>query len=666
MSTKPRLLVPYGLKTLLEGLSRAVVCTQPANIAQYASFYFTELLQYRHENTQVKFSPVEDSKSGIPDTPVAKDKAESEMIETETEQYSGDQDPCSGNASIPEDMPAVLEEAVKCSLLHRDISNLLVSAHAVSSQLQPGEKDSGPAVAACKVNVKCQQQEQASSGSAEQSAGDPERLDKVSSKKQSHSTTALKKKASLNGTVPKMSTGQAVNPTTRGQDLDEQYLLPRGVPSNGRLTDGATPSFTDLTPKTIISKLQNVANLPGVVSNASEHPPDQTHSSAEGSAIYLAKQNVGSPMQVAAPPTQGVAKLKIKSGPTEDQQSTTEMPSCNLYQIHISVDRSASGICYEPAYIPGKNASVVHIVASVPTRKTGPTMVPNEAGSAIKLTPRIQTPTLHCRHPSQDPGQYKAVGKLYAPYVQKKFYSPGEGNKQRYSDASSQSSVSELNHTCLNSVQRNSMDRLCNKGENEQVNHWTFYQDGDLRQMDPTVNSQCRTEHLPNQRSKYMQFPFCPCMSHPPLSNVQPVRMPSPTYMASDEAEQIASSPSIFVGSSEWKTENALPSRHEQDLQSFTKPNSGNQMQDLSFKQDPVYVSGAVPVEEVQRRSATPSITYLAEARSMHSFTEHGNAIAIAVAATRCPSVMDGLDHKQCARVKEFQNSEGCIRPSQT
>ncbi|XP_075069533.1 calcium-binding tyrosine phosphorylation-regulated protein isoform X2 [Mixophyes fleayi] len=50
MPTKPRLLVPYGLKTLLEGLSRAVMVTQPGNIAHFASFYFTELMQYRKVN----------------------------------------------------------------------------------------------------------------------------------------------------------------------------------------------------------------------------------------------------------------------------------------------------------------------------------------------------------------------------------------------------------------------------------------------------------------------------------------------------------------------------------------------------------------------------------------------------------------------------------------
>ncbi|XP_030044107.1 calcium-binding tyrosine phosphorylation-regulated protein [Microcaecilia unicolor] len=50
MTAKPRLVVPYGLKTLLEGLSRAVLRIQPPSIAQFACIYFTELLQFRDAN----------------------------------------------------------------------------------------------------------------------------------------------------------------------------------------------------------------------------------------------------------------------------------------------------------------------------------------------------------------------------------------------------------------------------------------------------------------------------------------------------------------------------------------------------------------------------------------------------------------------------------------
>nr|XP_025037511.1 calcium-binding tyrosine phosphorylation-regulated protein isoform X3 [Pelodiscus sinensis] len=49
-SVKPRLVVPYGLKTLLEGVSRAVLKTSPSNITEFAALYFRELIAFREEN----------------------------------------------------------------------------------------------------------------------------------------------------------------------------------------------------------------------------------------------------------------------------------------------------------------------------------------------------------------------------------------------------------------------------------------------------------------------------------------------------------------------------------------------------------------------------------------------------------------------------------------
>nr|XP_008176844.1 calcium-binding tyrosine phosphorylation-regulated protein isoform X1 [Chrysemys picta bellii]XP_023955342.1 calcium-binding tyrosine phosphorylation-regulated protein isoform X1 [Chrysemys picta bellii] len=49
-SSKPRLVVPYGLKTLLEGVSRAVLKTNPSNITEFAALYFRELIAFREEN----------------------------------------------------------------------------------------------------------------------------------------------------------------------------------------------------------------------------------------------------------------------------------------------------------------------------------------------------------------------------------------------------------------------------------------------------------------------------------------------------------------------------------------------------------------------------------------------------------------------------------------
>ncbi|XP_021573906.1 calcium-binding tyrosine phosphorylation-regulated protein isoform X2 [Carlito syrichta] len=47
ISSKPRLVIPYGLKTLLEGLSRAILKNSPSNITQFAAIYFKELITFR-------------------------------------------------------------------------------------------------------------------------------------------------------------------------------------------------------------------------------------------------------------------------------------------------------------------------------------------------------------------------------------------------------------------------------------------------------------------------------------------------------------------------------------------------------------------------------------------------------------------------------------------
>lgn len=53
LSSKSRLVVPYGLKTLLEGISRAVLKTNPSNITQFAAVYFKELTVFREGNTSL-------------------------------------------------------------------------------------------------------------------------------------------------------------------------------------------------------------------------------------------------------------------------------------------------------------------------------------------------------------------------------------------------------------------------------------------------------------------------------------------------------------------------------------------------------------------------------------------------------------------------------------
>ncbi|KAH0517408.1 Calcium-binding tyrosine phosphorylation-regulated protein [Microtus ochrogaster] len=53
ISSKPRLVVPYGLKTLLEGVSRAILKTNPTNITQFAAVYFKELIVFREGNSSL-------------------------------------------------------------------------------------------------------------------------------------------------------------------------------------------------------------------------------------------------------------------------------------------------------------------------------------------------------------------------------------------------------------------------------------------------------------------------------------------------------------------------------------------------------------------------------------------------------------------------------------
>ncbi|XP_044280060.1 calcium-binding tyrosine phosphorylation-regulated protein isoform X1 [Varanus komodoensis] len=55
-TAKPRMVVPYGLKTLLEGVSRAVLKASPSNITEFAAVYFRELIIFReeHPNLDIK------------------------------------------------------------------------------------------------------------------------------------------------------------------------------------------------------------------------------------------------------------------------------------------------------------------------------------------------------------------------------------------------------------------------------------------------------------------------------------------------------------------------------------------------------------------------------------------------------------------------------------
>uniref|UniRef100_A0A2K5EE11 RIIa domain-containing protein n=1 Tax=Aotus nancymaae TaxID=37293 RepID=A0A2K5EE11_AOTNA len=53
ISSTSRFGIPYGLKTLLEGISRATIKSNPSNINQFAVVYFKELARYREGNTSL-------------------------------------------------------------------------------------------------------------------------------------------------------------------------------------------------------------------------------------------------------------------------------------------------------------------------------------------------------------------------------------------------------------------------------------------------------------------------------------------------------------------------------------------------------------------------------------------------------------------------------------
>ncbi|KAM5282529.1 calcium-binding tyrosine phosphorylation-regulated protein-like [Hipposideros larvatus] len=53
ISSKPRLLTPYGLDIVLQGLSRAILETNPQNITKFAAFYFEELIAFREGNASL-------------------------------------------------------------------------------------------------------------------------------------------------------------------------------------------------------------------------------------------------------------------------------------------------------------------------------------------------------------------------------------------------------------------------------------------------------------------------------------------------------------------------------------------------------------------------------------------------------------------------------------
>ncbi|XP_075069532.1 calcium-binding tyrosine phosphorylation-regulated protein isoform X1 [Mixophyes fleayi] len=488
MPTKPRLLVPYGLKTLLEGLSRAVMVTQPGNIAHFASFYFTELMQYRkvnptldikdlvkefqsqQVNTWAKFGTGEDAKPETPNHLITETEATSQIVESMNQDSIAGQD-------------ALITEVLKHPL-HWEISN--------------PKKGPGQEVIGHKESERYQQEEQTSPGvdvspkqSADADLNATMRLNNVLSTAQSHTSQNIGERAPAvpsktllmtDKMEPKTSHEQACTTATVGQVLlDTQYSQPSSVLSDTQ-TKGASPYFEALSPERIISKLQIPVNISGpvdkIVSNTLQYLPVEadvlTHPDPAArlltdpkSAIFTAKQAVSSQLfnnvRETIAPNQTPLQFEKKSEAKENPQ-TPKMSSSPLYNIHLAGSNPVDENLYEPAYMPAKDACTPNTILYNTTSTTELKMGFAEQASAYYGTRTENRVTPHLPEhakatsmvSSQDPMQHASAagqfGSLYVEPIPQNIYFPSQtGSKQKglYKKSSSpsvqQHSASSMN-----------------------------------------------------------------------------------------------------------------------------------------------------------------------------------------------------------------------------
>ncbi|KAM4027233.1 uncharacterized protein ACNLHF_023048 isoform 2-T2 [Anomaloglossus baeobatrachus] len=508
-----------------------------------------EEFQRRQENTQIQSSPTQITiKSEISFTQPINDKTGSEVVESEKEQWTVRRDPISCNLSVTEDMPA--------------------------------ERDT--------EEVKDQPQEHIQSGveaPSDQGADLAERSDKVSQPTHSQPTKNLDKKACYVGMVCKKSTDQDVHPTTKRQDLHGQYSLPGDVPPNGRQADHAPVIIAN------ISKPYLPRNK--TISSEFQYPADQALASAPGSAMYLAKQTVGSWKSATDLPPHEEAQYKVMSGTTENLQRTSELPSSNPYKNHNSVDKPVNETYYDPAYMSGRETSTIRIHT---TSLTMPAMISTETSLAHYMPPPshllpeyIQTLTVQGRHPTQDPGQHGCSASM---------------------DGSS--AASSKNRLDLNLKPMSNW--MGNSGEMDQEILWTFHEHTDFNYFHVTVNSWHKKEISPSQSPEDREC--LSCMRDSPSST-------SPENELPDEDKLVTSSPYASDGPSNHKTKHSW---NEQDGITTspipcgrTKSNTENRMQSFRLQEDPMCFSQSAQ-EGYEQMSDSPSITYLAVTKSIPSF----------------------------------------------
>ncbi|XP_013796002.2 calcium-binding tyrosine phosphorylation-regulated protein isoform X1 [Apteryx mantelli] len=117
-SSRARFVVPYGLKTLLEGVSRAVFQTNPNNITGFAALYFQELVAFREEDWNERLPQKLDTQdTSVPGEPKQKEKCtdteEDQLLESPDTEYTSKmtQYPSTHNDIVEDKSPTGPDEA---------------------------------------------------------------------------------------------------------------------------------------------------------------------------------------------------------------------------------------------------------------------------------------------------------------------------------------------------------------------------------------------------------------------------------------------------------------------------------------------------------------------------------------------------------------------------
>ncbi|XP_064363388.1 calcium-binding tyrosine phosphorylation-regulated protein isoform X2 [Dromaius novaehollandiae] len=117
-SSRARLVIPYGLKTLLDGASKAVLQTNPDDIPGFAALYFQELVAFREEDWNERLPQRLDTQdTSVPGEPKQKEKCtdteEDQLLESPDTEYTSKmtQYPSTHNDFVENKSPTGPDEA---------------------------------------------------------------------------------------------------------------------------------------------------------------------------------------------------------------------------------------------------------------------------------------------------------------------------------------------------------------------------------------------------------------------------------------------------------------------------------------------------------------------------------------------------------------------------